>query len=622
MEVCAMPITSSILDAPPLSTLDAPPLAPTGEHPPAAAHTFSHHAEVGLHGLYEISKILAIPARLETTLSNVLKLLSSFLEMRHGIIALLDDSGASKIVVGVGWNEENAESHFDRIPERAIGQIVTTKMPVVIENVANNPLFADWPDAERGKIGSKISFIGVPIKERDRVIGTLTIDRIWDGSAEFRFDEDVRFLAMIANLMGQTVRVHEVIARDRERLMTEQSRLAKELSATRATDREPRQQGILGESEAIRSVLDKIKIVARTNSTVLLRGESGTGKELFAQATHDLSPRKKGPFIKLNCAALPESVLESELFGHEKGSFTGALAQRKGRFELADHGTLFLDEIGDISPSFQAKLLRVLQEGEFERVGGVRTLKVDFRLVAATNKNLEEAVTRGEFRADLYYRINVVSISLPPLRDRPDDVILLAREFLRRFNEEHGTQRSLTTTAKGVLEGCYFPGNVRELENCVRRTATLAKGEKIVADDFACRHNECLSSTLWKGKVATTGSFNIVPRREQNAPTQNAPVRVFQPQDSEHQVSPARVSLPERSLPSADGDFISEPPGPCPQSDTYNVLHGDGQAERKRLLEAMETAGWVQAKAARLLQLTPRQISYALSKHNIPLKRF
>jgi Nif-specific regulatory protein len=601
-EVGAVPITSS--------TRNAPPLAPNGEHPPAAAHTFTHRAEIALHGVYEISKILAIPSGLETTLSNVLKLLSSFLEMRHGIIALLDDSGASKIVVGVGWNEENAKSHFDRIPERAIGQIVTTKMPVVIENVANSLLFADWQAAEQGKIGSTVSFIGVPIKERDRVIGTLTIDRVWDGSADFRFDEDVRFLAMIANLVGQTVRLHEVVARDRERLMTEQSRLAKELSATRATDREPRQQGILGESEAIRSVLDKIKIVARTNSTVLLRGESGTGKELFARATHDLSPRKKGPFIKLNCAALPESVLE-------KGSFTGALAQRKGRFELADHGTLFLDEIGEISPSFQAKLLRVLQEGEFERVGGVRTLKVDVRLVAATNKNLEEAVTRGEFRADLYYRINVVSISLPPLRDRPDDVILLAREFLQRFNEEHGTQLSLTTSGKGVLEGCYFPGNVRELENCVRRTATLAKGEKIVADDFACRHDECLSSTLWKGSVTTTGSFNIVPRREQNSPTQNAPVRVFQPQ-----VSPTRVSPPERCSPSADSDLISEPPGPCPQSDTCSVLHGDGQPERERLLEAMETAGWVQAKAARLLQLTPRQIGYALRKHNIPIKRF
>jgi Nif-specific regulatory protein len=615
MEVCAMPIMSS--------TLDAPSVAPEREHPPAAAHTFTNRADIALHGVYEISKILAIPSGLETTLSNVLKLLSSFLEMRHGIIALLDDSGASKIVVGVGWNEENAKTHFDRMPERAIGQIVTTKMPVVIENVANSPLFADWPASEQGKIGAKVTFIGVPIKERDRVIGTMTIDRVWDNSADFRFDEDVRFLAMIANLVGQTVRLHDVVARDRERLMAEQSRLAKELSATRATDRAPRQQGILGESAVIRSVLDKIKIVARTNSTVLLRGESGTGKELFARATHDLSPRKKGPFIKLNCAALPESVLESELFGHEKGSFTGALALRKGRFELADRGTLFLDEIGEISPSFQAKLLRVLQEGEFERVGGVRTLKVDVRLVAATNKNLEEAVTRGEFRADLYYRINVVSISLPALRDRPDDINLLAREFLKRFNEEHGTQLSLTTSAKGVLEGCYFPGNVRELENCVRRTATLAKGEKIVADDFACRHDECLSATLWKGAVATTtGSFNIVPRREQNSPTQNSPSGVFQPPISKPQVSPSRVSPPERRSPSTDNDLIPGPPSPCPQSDTCNILHGDDQADRERLLQAMETAGWVQAKAARLLEMTPRQIGYALRKHNIPIKRF
>ena len=294
----------------------------------------------------------------------------------------------------------------------------------------------------------------------------------------------------------------------------------------------------MAKARQFRSVLDKIKIVARSNSTVLLRGEFGTGKELFARATHDLSPRKKGPFIKLNCAALPELVLESELFGHEKGAFTGALSQRKGRFELADRGTLFLDEIGEISPTFQAKLLRVLQEGEFERVGGMRTLKVDVRLVAATNKNLEEAVTRGEFRADLYYRINVVSISLPALRDRPDDVYLLAREFLQRFNEEHKTQLSLTMSAKGVLEGCYFPGNVRELENCVRRTATLAKGVKIVADDFACRHDECLSSTLWKGMVAATGSFKIISRSEQNSPP-----RVVLPQVR------APVSLPERHTP-------------------------------------------------------------------------
>ena len=586
----------------PFRSPDAKVWADQDETELGRGNRYADRADIALHGVYEISKILAVPARLETTLSNVLKLLSSFLAMRHGIIALLDDSGAPKVVVGVGWNEENAKTHFDRIPERAIGQIVTTKMPVVIENVAANPLFAEWRATERGRNGSTVSFIGVPIKARDRVVGTLTIDRVWDGHANFRFDEDVRFLAMIANLVGQTVRLHDVVVRDRERLMSEQSRLAKGLSETLATDGDQRVPGIIGESDAIHSVLDKIKIVARSNSTVLLRGESGTGKELFALAVHDLSPRKKGPFIKLNCAALPESVLESELFGHEKGAFTGALAQRKGRFELADRGTLFLDEIGEISPAFQAKLLRVLQEGEFERVGGMRTLKVNVRLVAATNKNLEEAVARGEFRADLYYRINVVSISLPALRDRPNDVFLLAREFLRRFNEEHATQLALTASARGVLEGCYFPGNVRELENCVRRTATLAKGVKIVADDFACRHDECLSSILWKGTIAGPGPLKIVPK--------GAPDSVV------------RASGPEKRTPLPDSEDTAAPPHDCPRPDSCSALHGDGQIERDRLLETMETAGWVQAKAARLLKMTPRQVGYALRKHHIPIKRF
>jgi len=589
-------------------TRDTPDPTPKTENFFTGSNGFSNRADIALHGVYEISKILAAPARLETTLSNVLKLLSSFLEMRHGIIALLDDGGAPNVVMGVGWNEENAKSHFDQIPEQAIGQIVTTKMPVVVENIAKNPLFSDWPFSEQGKTEAKVSFIGVPIKERDRVIGTLTIDRVWDGRANFRFDEDVRFLAMIANLVGQAVRLHNVVVRDRERLMAEQSRLAKELSETTATDHDARTRGIIGESEAIHSVLEKIKIVARTNSTVLLRGESGTGKELFARATHDLSPRKKGPFVKLNCAALPESVLESELFGHEKGAFTGAVAQRKGRFELADRGTLFLDEIGEISPTFQAKLLRVLQEGEFERVGGMRTLKVDVRLVAATNKNLEDAVARGEFRADLYYRINVVTIALPALRNRPDDIYLLAREFLRRFNEEHSTQLAWTMSAKSVLEGCYFPGNVRELENCVRRTATLAKGLKIVADDFACRHDECLSSTLWKGTLTKPEPSNTTSGRVPNF--KSAPN------------SPETIPEPDKTQPALDGDPIATLPDAASQSDNCGILHGAGQAERERLLQAMETAGWVQAKAARLLNLTPRQIGYALRKHDIPIKRF
>ena len=407
------------------------------QKPVATAGLFTTRAEVALHGMYEISKVLAIPARLETTLSNVLTLLSSFLEMSHGLIALLDENGEPNVVVGSGWSESNAKSHFELLPQLAIGQIVATKMPLVVENVANDPLFEDWVAAEHWPGAQRISFIGVPIKEREKVVGTLTIDRISDGRTSFKFDEDVRFLAMIANLVGQTVRLHDVINRDRQRLMGEQRRLEKELSETIKPGRDQglRMRGIVGDSDAIHSVLEKIKVVARSNSTVLLRGESGTGKELFARATHDLSERKKGPFVKLNCAALPESVLESELFGHEKGAFTGAVTQRKGRFELANGGTLFLDEIGEISPAFQAKLLRVLQEGEFERVGGMKTIKVDVRLVAATNRNLEEAVAKGDFRADLYYRINVITILLPALRDRREDVFPLAQEFLKRFNE-------------------------------------------------------------------------------------------------------------------------------------------------------------------------------------------
>jgi Nif-specific regulatory protein len=561
-----------------------------------AAAAFSSRAELALHGVYEISKILAVPARLETTLSNVLTLLSSFLEMRHGMIALLADDGAPRAVVGVGWSEDHAKAYFERLPERAIGQIVATKMPVVIEDVAKNVLFSEWYAAERDPSDCRISFIGVPIKERDKVIGTLTIDRVWDSRANFRLDEDVRFLVMIANLVGQTVRLHNVIGRDRERLMDEQRRLEKELSDTALAERDVKVRGVVGQSKAIRNVMDKIKIVARSNTTVLLRGESGTGKELFAHATHELSPRKKGPFIKLNCAALPESMLESELFGHEKGSFTGAVNQRKGRFELADKGTLFLDEIGEISPAFQAKLLRVLQEGEFERVGGTRTLKVDVRFVFATNKNLEEAVARGEFRSDLYYRINVVSILLPPLRERADDINLLAREFLHRFNDEHGTQMSLTASAQRVLESCYFPGNVRELENCMRRTATLARDSAIVADDFACRNDTCLSATLWKGLISTREPLRVlktpVPEAEYAPPPQppSAP--------SAHEAA-APVHLVPKS---AD----------LPEDAT----------ELDRLVHAMETAGWVQAKAARILNMTPRQIGYALRKHNIPIKRF
>jgi Nif-specific regulatory protein len=557
-------------------------------------------SEIALTGIYEISKILNAPNRLEATLSNVLNVLSSFLQMRHGVISLLADDDIPDITVGIGWNEGTDERYRARLPETAIGQIVATAVPLVAENVATHPLFATDAALLGAADDVRVSFIGVPIRIGAKVVGTLTIDRVWDGRSVFRLDSDVRFLTMIANLIGQTVQLYRVVSRDRDRLMAESHRLQKELLELKPAKERKKVhiKGIIGDSPALRSLLDKIMIVAKSNSTVLLRGESGTGKELIAKAIHELSPRAKGPFIKINCAALPESVLESELFGHEKGAFTGAINARKGRFELADKGTLFLDEIGEISPAFQAKLLRVLQEQEFERVGGNHTIKVDVRLVTATNRNLEEAVARNEFRADLYYRISVVPMLLPPLRERRGDIPPLASEFLKRFNEENGRAMSLDPSALEVLMNCGFPGNVRELENCVQRTATLAHGSSIVMDDFACRRNECLSAMLWRGHS------EVAPPR----------------------LRPA-VPLPVLPPESADGTGAGTDTSPSqPVADSVHGTVGSGVAsrgqmpDRDRFIAAMEKSGWVQAKAARILGLTPRQIGYALKKHGIEVK--
>jgi Nif-specific regulatory protein len=555
--------------------------------------------EIALTGIFEISKILTAPTRLETTLANVVNLLQSFLQMRHGVVALLSDDGIPDLAVGAGWSEGSDERYRGRLPQKAVDQIVATAMPLVAENIATHPAFSP---ADVKRLGAsettRVSFIGVPIRIDAKVVGTLTIDRVWDERPLYRLDSDVRLLTMIANLVGQTVKLHRVVAQDRERLMHESYRLQKELSELKpARDRRRvHVEGIIGDSPALRGLLDKIAVVAKSNSTVLLRGESGTGKELIAKAIHELSPRAKRPFIKINCAALPESVLESELFGHEKGAFTGALNSRKGRFELADKGTLFLDEIGEISPSFQAKLLRVLQEQEFERVGGNQTIKVDVRVIAATNRNLEEAVARKEFRADLYYRISVVPMMLPPLRERRSDIPLLANEFLKNFNVENGRTLSFDRQAIQVLMSCGFPGNVRELENCVQRTATLAPGPEIVRNDFACCHSQCLSAILWNG-----GSEGAQPRSLPIVPLSVLPAAA--PRERAAGGSPPAIE-----------------PAPAAASATSVSLAGS-VTERESVIAAMEKSGWVQAKAARLLGLTPRQIGYALKKHGIEVKR-
>ncbi|MGV7218017.1 nif-specific transcriptional activator NifA [Bradyrhizobium sp. UFLA05-112] len=555
--------------------------------------------EIALRGLFEISNMLASPSRLEVALASVIDLLQSSLQMRHGVVSLLADDDVPEIAVGAGWSEGSDERYRMRLPQKAIEEIVATGIPFVADDVATHPAFSV---ADMDVLGAsdhvRLSFIGVPISVDGKVVGTLSIERVPDIDSMFPPDCDVRLLTMIANLIGQAVKLHRLVARDRKRLMAESSRWQKELLEFKQPARERKRvhiDGIIGTSPALRGLLDKIAVVAKSNATVLLRGESGTGKELVAKAIHELSPRAKRPFIKMNCAALPETVLESELFGHEKGAFTGALNSRKGRFELADKGTLFLDEIGEISGSFQAKLLRVLQEQEFERVGSGHTMKVDVRVIAATNKDLEGAVAKNEFRADLYYRISVVPLLLPALRERRSDIPLLATEFLKSFNSENSRTLTFDPSAMDVLMNCGFPGNVRELENCVQRTATLAPGPFIVRSDFACCHGQCLSALLWKSgldetkrRAAATGELSARPAM----PTPDI-------------TASAAVLTPPVEMAPADGALVG----------------GAKLTDRERLIAAMEKSGWVQAKAARLLGLTPRQIGYALRKYCIEIKR-
>jgi len=533
-------------------------------------------SRVALVTIYEIGKILSSSLDLHKTLQQVLNVIAAHLYMQRGMVCLREDLEDLRIVASIGFSQEESMRGRFAVGEGVTGRIFQTEFPAIIPNVAHEPLFLNRTGAKRLLKDQAISFLGVPIKVGREVIGVLSFERNagdhWHG-----FENDLQLLVMVANLIGQSIRLHQQVASDREQLLQEKSRLQKELGGKYSLE------NVVGQSKRMKEVFADVHMAAPGKSTILLRGESGTGKEVIARSIHFLSSRKNKPFIKVNCAALTESLLESELFGHEKGAFTGALQERVGRFEQANGGTLFLDEIGDISPAFQVKLLRVLQEREFERVGGNKTIKVDVRLICATNRNLEEAVNKGDFRSDLYFRINVISIHLPPLRERRDDIPLLVERILARFNRENKSKIGITPEAMHVLNHCHWPGNVRELENCVERFATMSRSNLIREVDIPCQTNQCLSSTLWK--YQPTGG--VIPI----APIAAEPLYIT-PVDS--------------------------------ASDTHNDGHNEplSQTEREQLINAMEKSGWVQAKAARLLNLTPRQMGYALKKYNIEVKRF
>ncbi len=440
--------------------------------------------------LYEITKALNAHLVLKKSLYKVLDILSNSMNMVRGTITILNPMrNEIRIEVAHGLTRNAMERVKYKLGEGITGRVIETGEAVSIPKISEEPLFLDRTGARKTRKDMDQSFICVPVKKGKQVIGALSVDRPFDESYSLKSGE--KLLSVIATMIASHVIKLETIQMDKERLREENRRLQTVLKDKYSIG------NIIGNSNKMREVFQMISQVSKSNATVLIRGESGTGKELVANSIHYNSHREKNPFIKVNCAALPATLIESELFGHEKGAFTGAIKQKIGKFELAHKGTIFLDEIGSINLEVQANLLRILQEKEFERVGGQRTIKTDVRIIAATNKNLERSVEEETFRGDLYYRLNVFPIYLPPLRERKTDILLLADFFLEKYAAENAKDiKRFSTPAIDMLMEYHWPGNVRELENCIERAVLLC--------DEGVIHSYHLPPTLQTGKESDT----------------------------------------------------------------------------------------------------------------------
>ncbi|MDP2991755.1 MAG: nif-specific transcriptional activator NifA [Deltaproteobacteria bacterium] len=417
--------------------------------------------------LYEIARALGASLDLRASLHSTLDILAKKLGMTRGTITILNPMASElQIEVAHGLTAEARKRGRYKLGEGITGKVVESGQPMVVPRISEEPLFLNRTRSRGNLAKQDISFICVPIKAAQKTVGALSVDRLFQ--TDVSLDEDLRLLTIISSLIAQTVTKIQTMEKEKELLINENLELRHRLTDKYSISH------IVGNSSRMKEVYEMISRVAESNATVLIRGESGTGKELVANALHYNSRRAHKPFIKVNCSALPETLIESELFGHEKGAFTGAIHQKKGRFELAEGGSIFLDEVGELSQNIQVKLLRVIQEHEFERLGGTQTIHCDVRIIAATNKDLEEALNRGTFREDLYYRLNVFPIHIPPLRERRTDILLLAEHFLERFcRENNKTIRRISTPAIDMLMQYHWPGNVRELGNCIERAVLL-----------------------------------------------------------------------------------------------------------------------------------------------------
>lgn len=534
--------------------------------------------------LFEIATQLSSTSAVKETVEKVMRLLKnhSYLER----CALFVRRGQEKVLdlfASIDLSPQQQKMANYRFGEGATGLAAKSAEPVVIENIHNNIDYLN----KLGTINSSaVSFVAVPLLIDGDVVGVITANMT--PKTQLSFDGIVRMLTIAGSLCTRAFHVKQVYEQEKESLTELTTYYQDEILKNHKFE------SIIGKSTKMQQIFGIINTVAPTDATVLIRGETGTGKELIAAAIHNLSKRKNGPFIKLNCAAISETLLESELFGHEKGAFTDAKETRKGRFELADGGTLFLDEIGDITPSLQVKLLRILQEQEFERVGGTKTVKVDVRIVTATNRPLEKMVQDGTFREDLFYRLNVIPINLPPLRERYDDVRLLIEHYLKKFMKEHNKDMALSKAAMENLLDYPWPGNIRELQNMMERIVLICPNGIV--------EPEMLNHVLPFNYQRLS---SVTKTQESQQPLYVEPTIVSAP------IVPTTSASQSKSIQSPQEGSV-QPQGSLTKTSLKEM-------EKEAIIQALIDSHGIQTKAARILGMTARQIGYKIKQYGIEL---
>ena len=530
-------------------------------------------AETDLTVVQEAAKLIGHSGSPDSAISGILRLMSQMLGLNRGRVLLSRPDGrALQIHYSYGLTDEERKRGVYSFEEGITGRVMRQGQLAVVQNIDEEPDYLFRAVDRMTLPKGVVAYIAIPILDGDSPVGVLAVHRL--RMRPRSFSADLVILRILATFIAQIIKINSLIEERTSHLKEENQELKNALQTQQSS------HGILGESPAVKDALLQVTRVAKTDVTILLTGESGTGKERFSQILHLYSTRKEQPFLAINCAAIPDQLLESELFGHERGAFTGASATKLGKIELASGGTLFLDEIGDLNLELQSKLLRVLEGQVIQRVGGNKNIPVDVRIVTATHKNLQAAVNKGQFRLDLFYRLNIFPIHLPPLRDREGDVRILARHFLLSANREYGRYILLGNGVIERLESYNWPGNIRQLENVIKRAVLMAEDGmvRILDIESILRQESMISRHLEAGQgTASLKSDN--------------------------------GSASDQMEPGAE-PYTHESTNHGPNR-PYSWVRAD---EASELADALQRTGGNKTRAAALLGMTPRQFRYRMEK--------